>query len=406
MLVMLAVVAALAAGGTAVAVAEPSTGPAAGTPLDEELLSQRLDALAEVTDAAVVAEVRDGDFVWTEARGARQDGGDEAAEVGDRVRIGSLTKSMLSTVVLQLVEEGELGLDDEVEELAPGLLPYEETITVRQLLGHTAGVPDYFFDIYPSLAQGSAADVETNRLNEYRPEEIVETATKRPLDFVPGSDYQYSNTGYYALGLLVERLTGDSVEDEIVERVLEPAGMDASYLPERDPAMEGDHLDAYFEAGSKPGEKRIDTSMVSPTHYWAAGVTVSTAADMNRLYRAMFDGTLLSAESLDEARQFSEQSDGAYGLGLHGVEVGCVGVPGGKAMGHTGGALGHSTISFHSPEADKQVSFTYAMDPNLLPAEETEKVVGAIEDLVVAGLCGDEVPKDGGSIGSMPPGVL
>lgn len=382
----LATVALAAAGGTAVATAEPA-GP------DEDLLTQKLEALAEATDTAVVAEVRTGDQVWSQARGTRVDGGDEPAEPTDEVRIGSLTKSMISTVVLQLTQEGKLKLDDSVHDLAPGLLPYEETITVRQLLNHTSGVPDYFLDIYPSLGEGSATDVETNRLNEYPPEQIIDTATKRPLDFAPGADYRYSNTGYFTLGVVIERLTGDSVEDVVAKRVLQPAGMADSYLPETETGFTGEHLNSYFEAGDAPGAERIDTTEISPTQFWAAGVTISNPADMNRLYRAMFDGTLLEPELLDEAREFTEQSEGSYGLGLQAVNVDCEPIPGGVAAGHTGGALGHSTFSFHSADVETQVSFTFASDPQFLPAEAGEKVSQAVIDLLLAGLCGDTGAK-------------
>lgn len=369
-------------GGAAVAVAEPS-GP------DEDLLTRKLENLADTADTAVVAEVRVGDRVWTDARGTRVDGGDVAAEPSDEVRIGSLTKSMISTVVLQLTQEGKLKLDDTVQDLAPELLPYEDDITVRQLLNHTSGVPDYFIDLYPSLAEGSAADIEKNKLDEYEPKQIIDMATQRPLDFAPGTKYRYSNTGYFTLGVLIEQLTGNSVEDEVAKRVLRPAGMDDTYLPETDPGFEGEHLDSYFETGDMPGAERIDTTEISPTQFWAAGVTIANPADVNRLYQAMFDGTLLSEELLAEAREFTEQSGGGYGLGLQAVPAKCDPIPGGTAMGHTGGTLGHSTFSFHSPDAKTQVTFTFASDIQLLPAEARQQVSKAVNDLLLAGLCGD-----------------
>lgn len=374
------------AGGAAVAVADPA-GP------DEKFLDRKLSALSQVADAPAVAEVRSGDEVWSGAEGARVDGGDEAARPDDHVRIGSLTKSMISVVVLQLEQEGKLKLDDSVQELIPGVLPYEDPITVRQLLNHTSGVPDYFVDLYPSLAEGSADDVEANKLDQYTPAEIIDLATQRPLDFAPGAEYRYSNTGYFTLGVLIEQLTDDTVQQQVSQRVLEPVGLAETTLPEQGTGIAGDHLNAYLDVGAEPGRERIDTTEFEPSQFWAAGVAQSNQDDVNKLYRALFDGTLLDEDQLEQMREFTEQSQDSYGLGLVAIQIECPAVPDGVAMGHTGGTLGHSTYSFHSPDGHTQVSFTLGSDPQLMPAEASEPVSDAVVDLIVAGLCGDTGAK-------------
>jgi D-alanyl-D-alanine carboxypeptidase len=404
LLIAAAATAAITVGGyAAVAVADPGTGDATHRPsesaLDPQLLQRTLDDLVEGGAPSVVAEVRDGEETWSQASGPRDIGGDTATEPTDQVRVGSLTKSMVVTVLLQLSEEGVLGLDDEVSQHLPGLLPYEEPITVRQLLSHTSGVPDYFPLVYPSLLDGSAADVRTNREQQFSPEEMVELATSQPLDFAPGTEYRYSNTGYYVIGMLLEKLTGQQIEDLITQRVMEPSGLDESYFALDEPVIAGPHPTPYFATG-EPDAPLFATDEFSPTQLWAAGAVVSTTNDMNDFFRAMFDGTLLPKDLLDEARTMTEQSQGSYGLGVAAVPAECDAVPGGVAYGHTGGTFGHTTWSFHSPDGNRQVSLTMTIDPQLAPPEGLDV---AWNNFAVAGLCSVDVTEESADALSLLP---
>lgn len=369
--------------------AEPNDSPAAESTLDPELLSRTLDALHDAAaPGSVVAEVRDGDEVWTEARGERDPQAADATEPTDRVRVASLTKSMVATVFMQLSADGQLDLDDEVAEHLPESLPYDEPVTVRQLLNHTGGVPDYFQHLYPSLLEGSADDVRNNRYDEYSVEEVVDMGTQDPLHFAPGEGYSYSNTSYYVLGQIVEELTGDSIESALQQQVFDAVGMDDSYVPERDTHLEGPHPRAFFYT-AEPDDPHFDSTDLSPTHMWAAGGVVSNVADVNDFYQALSDGTLLSQEQLEEVREVSEPSvdaGGPYGLGLARLDLPpeCEPIPDGESWGHTGGGLGYSTFSFHSPDGERQVSFTYTLDPQLDPGHE---VYAAMELFLLAGAC-------------------
>ncbi|HZE38239.1 MAG TPA: serine hydrolase domain-containing protein [Stackebrandtia sp.] len=369
------------------AIADPATHDA----LDTKALNQALDALAKESGTSVVAEVRDGDEVWDASRGQRVTGGDDATQPGDHVRIASLTKSEITTVLLQLTGEKKLKLDDPIDKYLPGLLPYKDTITIRELMGHTSGIPDFFVDIYPSLNVGVSHDIRTNRGLEFTPEQIIKTATKRKLNFKPGTDYSYSNTGYFVLGLLVEKLTGHKVQDEVGKRIWDKVGMNHTYWPGKDASIKGKHPHAYF-ATYDLLDNRVDTTEISPTQFWAAGEIVSNVSDINRFYRAMFDGTLLTKKQMAEAEKLSEQSKGTYGLGLQAVEAKCDNVPGGTAIGHTGGGLGYSTFSFHSPDGKRQATFTYTLDPQMI-SPFSQKLFDAINDMVMAGLCDDAPSK-------------
>ncbi|MBB5789468.1 serine hydrolase domain-containing protein [Jiangella mangrovi] len=357
--------------------------------LDVAWLEESLAALGAAGPQAVVVEVRDGEQVWSAATGDRDPFApaphDDPAEPTDLVRVGSVTKSMIVTVVLQLVAEGRLSLDDAVADHLPGVLPYDEPITVRQLLGHTSGVPNHFPLLYPSLAQGSAEDLVRNQHAYFRPPALVEFATRGPLDFAPGAHYWYSNTGYAVIGLLVEELTGQPIEDELERRVFEPAGLTDTTFPRHGTRWPGEHPDGFFATGD-PAEPYVETTQMSASQFWAAGAVVSTTADTNRFFRAMFDGTLLPEGLLAEARTLTPQSEGTYGLGIQAVAAPCEPIgDGGLAFGHTGGTFGHSTYAFSSPDGERQVSVVLSIDDQLAPSEERAL---ALNELLVAGLCG------------------
>ncbi|WP_415648327.1 serine hydrolase domain-containing protein [Stackebrandtia soli] len=358
-----------------------------GPDIDPALMESTLDELYDAVDASVLIEVRDGDEVWTDARGDRDPWTGTDTRPTDRVRLASLTKSMVTTVVLQLVDEGTLSLDDTVEEHLPGLLPYEQDFTVDQLLGHTSGIPDYFGAIYPSLYELSADDVRTNRYDHYAPEELIEAATANPLWFAPGSSWGYSNTNYYIVGLILEKATGSSLESLVTKRVVKPADMDSSYFTKWLPFLVWPAPSGYFATG-EPDDPRIDTSGLSPSQMWAAGGMAGNPRDVNRFFRAMYDGTLLPPELAEQAMTPSAQSGGYYGLGTESLDLVCPGMPDGRAYGHTGGGLGYSTLSFHSVDGQRQVTLTYAADLQLAPTDELQQA--AVRTLI-AGLCSIDV---------------
>lgn len=388
------VVTSAAAGSAVLAPANAAPAPANGAPaaaavdgdLDVAWLEEALAALDAAGPQAVVVEARDGEQVWSAASGDRDPfaSSPSPAEPSDYVRVGSITKSMVVAVVLQLVDEGRLSLDDAVADHLPGVLPYAEPITVRQLLSHTSGVPNHFPLLYPSLAEGSAADVIRNQHAYLRPPALVELATRGPLDFAPGEYYWYSNTGYAVIGLLVEELTGHPIEDELARRVFEPAGLSDTTFPRHGTPWPGEHPDGFF-ATRDPADPYVETTHMSASQFWAAGAVVSTTEDTNRFFRAMFDGTLLPAGLLAEARTLTPQSGGTYGLGVQAVPAQCPPTDGEYAYGHTGGTFGHTTYAFSSPDGDRQITIVLSIDDQQVPDDAR---AAALNELIVAGLCG------------------
>jgi D-alanyl-D-alanine carboxypeptidase len=357
--------------------------------LDTETLEDRLDDFADLTDGSVLVEVRDGRDTWREATGHRSlDDDARKARPGDRVRIGSVTKSMVAAVVLQLDGEGELDLDDPIDEYLPGLLPYERQPTIRQLLQHTGGVPEWVGVMYPGMAEGDLTEVREGYQDHYAPEELVAIGVQEEQLFDPGTGWAYSNTGYVALGLLIEERTGHSLRRELRERVFEPAGLGDTYLPRANTTgIHGAHSVPYITTGD-PDEPYFDVTEVSNSQLGASGGVVSTVRDVNDFYDALTDGTLLTAEQLAEATAFTDTGTGfQYGLGLGGVQLGCPDDPEEVFLGHVGDGMGHQTQTFHSFDGERQITLSWSIDDKHGyndPAAFEQALFG----LLSAGLCG------------------
>lgn len=375
------------------AAASPTNAP----PLDTDLLETKLDALAALGDHSVIAEVRSGGEEWEEDLGYRSiDGTGGRVDTDDRVRIASLTKSMVAAILLQLQTEGTVDLDDSLSDHLPGLLPYEEEPTVRQLMQHTGGLFDYFYYLYESLiVDGDTADFREHYRKHYSPEELIAIGTQDPLLFEPGTDWSYSNTGYMALGLLIEELTGESLGHQLEKRIFEPAGLDDTYFPRPySHGIRGPHPRAYLTTG-RAEAPYFDSTRLSNSQMWAAGGVVSTAEDVNDFYDAYLDGTLLSEEQLAEAMQFVDTGAGmGYGLGLLHLDLACPDDPERTYVGHTGGALGHQTYSFHSVDGERQITFTWNVDDRHAYIDPAE-LDHALSALLVAGLCGVDMDAPG-----------
>ncbi|MEU5871726.1 serine hydrolase domain-containing protein [Glycomyces sp. NPDC047369] len=357
--------------------------------LDTAALEERLAAFAELTGGSALAEVRSGDESWSDAAGLRSLEEDaRPARPGDRVRIGSVTKSMVAAIVLQLDGEGELDLDGPIGDYLPGLLPYEEDPTIRQLLQHTAGVPDWVAAKYPGLDEGDLTGLYEDYQTRYRPEELVAIGTGEPMPFDPGEGWSYSNTGYVVLGLLIEERTGHSLRHELRERVFEPAGLDDTYLPRpNSTGLRGPHSVPYITTGD-PDEPYFDVTEVSNSQLGASGGVVSTVHDVNDFYAALTDGTLLTSGQLAEATRFIDTGTGFdYGLGLGAIRLDCPDAAGQLFVGHVGDGMGHQTQTFHSLDGERRITLSWNIDDKhgyTDPAAFGQ----ALNGLLTAGLCG------------------
>jgi D-alanyl-D-alanine carboxypeptidase len=299
---------------------------------------------------------------------------------GEAFRVASVTKMVTAAVALQLVEEGELDLDDRVAELVPeraDAFEYGDEITLRQVLGHTSGVrdfirhPDYLpdlvrhGDVRDGMAVGSCEDLAAVNPFDY---------AGGPAAFEPGAGFEYSNAGYLLAGEAIEEVTGDDLADVYRERVLDPLDLDATWLA-CDESPRAELVAGYHAPGSFgftiPGQDDapVEVTGVDDPNLWAGGGLVSTADDLVVLARALFTGELFAdADTLETMVETTEHRP--YGLGVE-VEDGI--------YGHGGLAAGYGVDVRYATGRDAVVVVMVNETAEDLPAEVAASIMGLFD---------------------------
>ncbi|MFH8517808.1 serine hydrolase domain-containing protein [Streptomyces gelaticus] len=375
--------AALAAAGVAMAL-QPSDGTAA-TPApgyrqgDLRLDTDAIRALGVTGVQARVTTASGRDLVAT--TGVAVAGTNRPVPRDGYFRIASTGKALMATVILQLVDEGKLSLDDTVDRRLPGVIDGNgndgRKITVRQLLQNTSGLHDDLpgFDTPQGYYQ--------HRYDTYTPEQIVARAMKHHPDFRPGTGWSYSNTGYVVLGMIAEKTAGRPWQEEVESRILKPLGMRHTYLPGTTSTLRRPHADGYQVFAS--GERTDVTEQIVPD----LGGYVSTTADVNRFFRGLLGGKLLSetrmAEMQDtvpvDKRIETFWPGGRYGLGLVSRPLNC----GGSYWSHEGGEAGYITLNGATDDGSRTV--TVSMSTSFNDPGKTLRQHKAASGLVDRALC-------------------
>lgn len=306
-----------------------------------------VDELVAAGAVGVTLEVRNGDDIVTTAAGVANKDDGRPAEADDPVRIASISKSVLAVVVLQLVDEGALSLDTTVDEILPGVLHAAPgPVTVGQLLEHSSGLPDHVTALAPDAQ--SAVSMQGVA---HEPAELIEIAQAQPWQGEPGGDFNYSNTGYTVLGLMLEQITGESVPALMQERVFDPVDMQATEYPEGS-SMPDDALGGYFAVDGE----HVDLTNFEPS-FWSFGASlVSTVSDVGAFTAALNGGELLSDESLERMRDVG--GDG-YGLGLLTGADACGGIMPSQVFGQRGNGFGYNAVTMGSPDGMRTVTIAY-----------------------------------------------
>ncbi|MFJ8439490.1 serine hydrolase domain-containing protein [Kitasatospora griseola] len=300
-----------------------------------DAVQQRLDVLVQKDGApAALATVKGRDG---RARTYTAGVGDAATgakvPVDGQVRIGSDTKTFTAVVVLQLVAEGKVGLDASVDTYLPGLVRGDgidgRNVTVRQLLQHTSGLPDYM----------NPAGVLADPKRYFEPRELLDAALAKKAHFAPGAQWEYSNTNYLLAGMIVQKVTGRPIGEEINKRIVDRVGLRHTYFPAPgDMTIREAHPKGYQRAAD--GSLR-DYTELDPSWGWAAGAMISTNTDVTRFYEALLGGRLLPAAQLAQMRTtVAAELLGPgvrYGLGLISRPLSC----GGLSWGHGGAIPGY-----------------------------------------------------------------
>ena len=336
--VLLAPAAAFTACGSQAA-AEP---PASATP-QADAPGLAVQRIVSGGSPSAIALINDGHRVRQLAAGA--------ARPGDRFRAGSITKSFVATVALQLVHERKLSLSDTVEQRLPGLLPYGKHVTLRQLLNLTSGVPDNQDAVDAEFIKG-------NMTRSWSPRELVGLVAGRRPDFAPGTGWAYSNTNYMLAGLMIERVTGHSLGQELTHRLFSPLRLRDTSFPVNRTTIGGHHLHGYALVDGKVR----DVTELNPSGMWAAGNLVTSAADVAHFWRALLGGDLLAPAQLRAMKTTVPAWHGSgvrYGLGIQEIPSAC-----GTLWGNGGAIAGFSNLSHNSEDGTRQAAVVLPMNPS------------------------------------------
>ena len=284
----------------------------------------------DILGMVMVVRLIDGTVIWGTS-GYTDPSGKELWNANTPSLIASVTKTFTAVVVMQLVEEGKLSLDNTIDNWFPEQ-PNGDRITVRMLLSHTSGLGEF---------QESFGMDPEKLTREWTPEELIVIANQVGPVGVPGSSVaHYSNTNYIMLGRIIEKVTGNSWSHEVESRIIQPLGLEDSIVAKKDLINE-DVVPGYIKT-SDGYLNLLEHSWyphISPSIGWAAGGIISSASDLMTFASALFDGKLVSKETLNLMSQPVGTGNGrAWGLG--GGEI--------TIAGHKGFAMGGDTVGYHA----------------------------------------------------------
>jgi D-alanyl-D-alanine carboxypeptidase len=326
---------------------------AAPGPGDVKRGLQRLVAAAGGPPGATATMYRGGRL--TVLRAGRSDVKRRGApKPSDHMRIASVAKAFNGAVALHLVDEGRLGLDDTIGQRLSGMPAAWSAVTVRQMLNHTSGLPDY------TQSKGFAEQAKRDPRGFVSPQKIIGWVRAEPLESAPGSDYEYSNTDNIVVGLIAEAVTGRSYAQNLSEIVFGPAGLAETSFPTK-PALPKPFIHGYVvEAGEPPADV---STFLSPSGAWASGAIVSTPRDLNAFIRADLGLGFFSRAQQEEQMRFvpggksSPPGPGqnSAGLALFRYKTKC-----GTVYGHTGNFPGY--VQWAAATADGSRAVTTSLN--------------------------------------------
>jgi D-alanyl-D-alanine carboxypeptidase len=344
------------------------------------------------------------------ARQAAPTKADHRLSPNDEFRMGSNTKTMVATLVLQMVAEHRMALDDPIEKYLPGLIPNGQAITLRMLLNHTSGLFNYVYD--PAVLRSfSGQDTRS-----WTPRQLLAVAVTYPPGFAPGTQFSYSNTGYIALGLALEKVTGRPIAELIQQRIAGPLHLKHTYLstgssrPDRRDRAElahgyepdAAHIAPLLPPGTPAGTafvgpqrgNLVDTTWINSSTQWAAGAMISTAADWARFDQALLSGKLIPQAELTQMRTTVPEDPSApdgngYGLGLRKVVTPC-----GTVWGHDGQVGGYNSVTYTDSAGRRTVAVLTSTVFGLV-VPKTGAANQALEDAAVCTMLDKPVPAGG-----------
>ncbi|MGW5110394.1 serine hydrolase domain-containing protein [Nocardia sp. NPDC004123] len=338
-------------------------------------VGRALDAAVAAGVPGLQVVVTEHDREWSATSGVGDVATGATFPQGAHVRVGSNTKTFVATVMMQLVEEGAVDVGAPVERYLPGVVQGAgidgNRITVRNLMQHTSGLPEYLE--LPEL-QGDSPDLLTMHFDSA---DLVRRAMTLPARFEPGAKAEYSNTNYLIVGMIVERVTGHPVGEEVTHRVIDRLGLRDTYFPAAgDTDLRSPHPQGYEAVDGKP----TDVTRFDPSWAGSAGALISTGSDANRFFSALLTGNLLPpaqvAAMRSDPKPLTNRPGYSYGLGLTTTTAPC----GIQVWGHGGSIPGFRTFNAVTPDGR-----AVTLIANLRPSDPT--VTAALQTAFDTALC-------------------
>lgn len=303
-----------------------------------------------------VLVVKEGQVIYQKAFGSADLELNVPMKTGMVFKLASITKQFTAVAILQLVEQGKISLQDSLQKFVPDYPFKGNTITIENLLTHTSGIPDYMQLDYhsPNMERW-----------DFRPKQLIDSFRSQPLQFIPGTKYTYSNSGYYLLGYIIEKVSGISYQNYI----LTPLGLTHSYFDNGSNIIPN-RVNGY----NKENKVFMNADFWSPSIAYAAGGLLSTTEDLYKWFKALLDHKVLKKETLDKAFAPYKLNNGSlanYGYGWTINHLSSI-----PSIGHSGRMNGFVTDEIYYPKQD--VYITLLFNSESVPKDEIAQAIAEI----------------------------
>ncbi|ALO99834.1 Putative DD-peptidase [Streptomyces hygroscopicus subsp. limoneus] len=332
----------------AVAVTPAGAATSLPSPSVTGVLAVQKQAMANGAPGALT-RIDSGTSSYRIAVGKADTAADTAMDADRRFRVGSVSKTFTTVVLLQLVAEGRVDLDAPANDYLPKPLP-DDRITVRHLLSHRSGLWDYTNDMFYHTVPG----FEAVRNKVFTFQELIDLSTAHQPTNQPGAAYSYSNTNFVVLGQLIEHVTGVPMATQYEQRIFQPLGLKNTSYVHPQTTITGSYARGYVRDDDTT-LPLVDSTEQTVSWAQSAGAVISNSADLNRFFAAIVSGKLVPQPQLREMMSMVPvNADGtqSYGLGLRGRKLSC----GVTVYGHTGTVQGYYTYAFTTADGKRSMT--------------------------------------------------
>lgn len=309
----------------------------------DQLISEKYNSVAP---GCAVLIAKEGQIIYRKSFGSANLELNVPMQPNMVFRIGSMTKQYTAVAILQLVEKGRVSLQDNIQKFTKGLTDKWQNITVENLLTHTSGIIGY--DVLDFHIPNAI------RI-DFSAKQFIDSLAKLPLDFAPGTKFNYSNSNYLILGYIIEQVTGKSYTDYLRENIFKPAGLTSTYYDTPTEVILN-RVSGY----TKDSSKYHNADYISITQAFSGGALLSNIDDLFKWHQALYSYKLVNKETLEKAFTPFKLKDGQfseYGYGWFLKDwKGC------KSIGHGGAIDGFRSMETFFPEQNIFVAMLFNAD--------------------------------------------